>query len=57
MTSDKKENYLQEWLDSTNEHLETVSAQELEDRYLAVKEEVPCSPTISEYLAKHDTPI
>lgn len=30
--------YLKEWLDSVDEHFKTVSAEELEQRYLAVQD-------------------
>lgn len=53
MTVDKDdENYLEDWLASINKHLDTVSSKELEERYLAVREEPPSSPAISVYLAQ-----
>lgn len=54
MTISPKEQYLQEWLASVNEHLDTVSSEELEKNYLAVKEVVPASLPIHEYLSEHN---
>lgn len=42
-------NYLEEWLASVEEHLNSVTAEELEERYLAVRDGY--GPTIEQYLS------
>lgn len=42
--------HLKEWLDSVDEHFKTVSAEELEQRYLAVRDGDGHGVTIEEFL-------
>lgn len=42
-------NYLEEWLASVEEHLNSVTAEEFEERYLAVRDGY--GPTIEQYLS------
>lgn len=42
------DDYLKQWLLSTSQHLDEISAEELEQGYLAVQD--GCRPTIEEFL-------
>lgn len=46
-------NYLTDWLGIIDNHLDNVSPEEMERLYLKIKEVIPVSPTIEEFLIRH----